>query len=225
MLNRDWSWDRAAAQEASRAAKLVFIPNPNSPSGNRWDDATITALIPPAGLLVLDEAYGDFADTPHRLELLKSEAGSRIVVTRTLSKSYSLAGLRLGYAVAHPEQIAGMRKVKDSYNCDALALAAGVAALEDQGWMLANRERILATRRRLHDRLRTLGFAVVDSQANFLWTTHPEREPRSLFEALKARRILVRFMQFPDAQVDGLRITIGTDAEIDKLLEALTAIL
>ncbi|MGD9857260.1 MAG: histidinol-phosphate transaminase [Planctomycetaceae bacterium] len=220
-LRTDWSWDAETAREAVRRSKLVIVPNPNSPSGNRWDDATICSLIPPQGLLVLDEAYGDFADQPHRMELLQGEYGSRLVVTRTFSKSYSLAGLRLGFAVAHPDHITAMRKVKDSYNCDTLSLAAGTAAIEDQPWMLDNCARIRATRSRLTERLRLLGFHVVDSQANFVWATHTEQPHRELYERLKSQKILVRFMQFPDVSVDGLRITVGTDAEIDRLLEGL----
>jgi histidinol-phosphate aminotransferase len=129
----------------------------------------------------------------------------------------------MGFAVAHPELIAGMRKIKDSYNCDALALAGAEAALRDQAWMQANRAKILATRARLTAELCTLGFTVLPSQANFVWTTHPSRKHQAIYEALKSRRILVRYMKFPDAlgptgapaTIDGLRITIGTDEQID----------
>lgn len=227
LLNRDWSWDLDAAKPQLDEAKLAFVPNPNSPSGNRWDNATIAAIVPPRGVLVLDEAYGDFADEPHRAELLRTDVGHRIVITRTFSKSYSLAGIRFGFAIAHPDLIAGMRKVKDSYNCDAVALAAATAAIEDQGWMRENVQRIRQTRRRLSEGLDSLGFAVVPSQANFVWCTHPHRLHRELYELLKSRKILVRYMVFPDVpwaennRLDGLRITVGTDAEIDALLNAL----
>jgi histidinol-phosphate aminotransferase len=231
LLRPDWTWDLPSVYPAVESAKLLFVPNPNSPSGNRWDDATLQALVPPQGVLVLDEAYGDFADEPHRAELLRSTAGERIVITRTFSKSYSLAGIRFGFAIAHPELIAGMRKVKDSYNCDRLALAAATAAIQDQEWMHANVARIRATRARLSRGLEALGFQVVPSQANFVWATHVEGRHRAIYEQLKRRRILVRYMQFPDVpwsaagQVDGLRITVGTDAEIDTLLAALTDLL
>jgi histidinol-phosphate aminotransferase len=177
-------------------------------------------------VLVLDEAYGDFCDAPHRGELLHATEGHRIVMTRTLSKSYSLAGLRFGFALAHPDLIRGMRKVKDSYNCDTLAIAGAVAALEDEAWMQQNAERIRATRGRLTGELRSLGFHVVDSQANFVWATRNAGQHRQLYEALKERRILVRYMQFPaagpvGAAVDGLRISVGTDPETDQLLAAL----
>ena len=229
LLNRDWSWDLNAVRPQVEQARLVFIPNPNSPSGNRWSDETLLSLVPPKGILVIDEAYGDFADEPHRMELLKSNsaAAKQIIVTRTLSKSYSLAGLRFGFAIAHPDLIAGMRKVKDSYNCDSLSLAAAEAAIRDQPFMLANRQKIIHTRARLAAALRTRGFHVQESQANFLWVTHTDGEHRARYEFLKSNKILVRYMRFPEAAktepttIDGLRITIGNDGEIDRLLEVL----
>jgi histidinol-phosphate aminotransferase len=232
VLNSDWSWDFEAARERVARAKLVFVPNPNSPSGNRWSDEDLLKLLPPQGVLVVDEAYGDFCDAPHRMELLKRPEGKRIVVTRTLSKSYSLAGLRLGFAIAHPELIAGLRKVKESYNCDGLSLAGGEAAIRDQAWMLENRRKIVATRTRMAASLRKAGFHVVDSQANFVWATHPSGGHKAIYEHLKANRVLVRYMRFPGARagktgdesiVDGLRITVGTDAQVDRFLEVLAS--
>jgi histidinol-phosphate aminotransferase len=231
ILNPDWSWNLSSCRPIVERAKLVLIPNPNSPSGNRWTDDEILALVPPRGILVLDEAYGDFCDNPHHAELLRRPGAERIIITRSLSKSYSLAGVRLGFAIARPELIQGMLKVKDSYNCDTLSLAAGIAALEDQAWMLANAERVRATRRRLTGDLAQLGFAVVHSQANFVWATHAKTPHKEIYELLKERKILVRFMRFPDVPaapdgiVTGLRISIGTDAEIDTLLAALREIL
>ena len=99
----------------------------------------------------------------------------KVLVSRSLSKSYALAGLRFGYVVAQPQVIQQLLKVKDSYNCDALSIAAAAAAIGDQAWRAANRAKILATRGRLVTALRNLGFAAVDSQANFVWTTHPTR--------------------------------------------------
>jgi histidinol-phosphate aminotransferase len=232
LLRSDWSWDVPAAQRALTNCKLIFVPNPNSPSGTRWDDKTIRSLVPPQGVLVLDEAYGDFANDPHGMQLLNSDVGGRIVVTRSFSKSYSLAGLRMGFAVAHPDLIAGMRKIKDSYNCDALSLAGAEAALRDQAWMLENRRKIIATRARLTAELTKLGFNVIPSQANFVWTTHPTGKHHAIYEALKSRRILIRYMKFPDSlgsdgqqtTIDGLRITIGTDEQIDGFLDNLRTI-
>ena len=219
-----------ALEEAGRRledCRLLFVPNPNSPSGNRFPDQDLLQLVPGDGVLVLDEAYGDFCDEPHAGELLRSqEAAGRLVVTRTLSKSYSLAGLRLGFGVAHPDLVAGMRKVKDSYNCDTLSLVAGVAALEDGDWMRENAARIRRTRGRLVEGLATRGFDVVPSQANFVWATHPDGEHRRRFEALKAQRVLVRYMVFEAEEPgrEGLRITVGTDEQVDRFFEALDGV-
>lgn len=156
-------------------------------------------------------------------------------MTRTFSKSFSLAGIRLGFALAHPDLIAGMRKMKDSYNCDSLSLAAGTAAIEDWEWMESNTRKIVATRKRLTDVLRGMRFDVTESQANFVWCTHPEHCAKEIYENLKGRKILVRLMGFngvhwPDGKgelhpVTGLRISIGTDAEIDGLIAVLNEIL
>lgn len=229
-VESDWSWNFDKVMPIVERCKLVFVPNPNSPSGNRWTWDDLLSLTPPRGILVLDEAYGDFADVPHRGELLNSTIGTQVVITRTFSKSYSLAGIRFGYALAHPSIIAGLRKMKDSYNCDALSLAAATAAIKDQDWMLANRARICATRARLTEALQAFGFNVVPSQTNFVWATHPSGQHKAQYEALKAKKILVRYMRFPDVDwapdrvLDGLRITIGTDPEIDTLLDALKQI-
>lgn len=225
-LNADWSF-RDDTPRLAQQHKMIFVPNPNSPSGHCWSEETLQGLIPDRGVFVLDEAYGDFRDQPQNGDFLRSPRGGQGVITRTLSKSYSLAGLRFGYAVAHPDLIAGMQKVKDSYNCDAIAIAAATAALKDQAWMLKNREAILQTRSRLAAALEQLGFQVQPSEANFLWVTHPTRSHGEIFQELKQRKILVRYMKFPqagpqeDQLVDGLRITIGTDTEVDTLLERL----
>ena len=224
-FTRTWSLPEAftAAETAAGApVKLAIVPNPNSPSGT---------LLPPAELLavaqqlpcplVVDEAYGDFGET-NCLDLVRQS--DRVIVTRSLSKSYALAGIRFGFAVAQPEVIEQLRKVKDSYNCDAIAIAAATAAIADQAWLAANQAAIRATRSRLATVLKQLGFAVIESQANFVWCTHPSQSHRELYEALKARQILVRFMQYAGWE-DGLRITVGTDAEIDTLLAVLPELL
>ncbi|QDV18482.1 Histidinol-phosphate aminotransferase [Gimesia panareensis] len=224
-LNPDWSWP-ASAQQLAADSKILFVPNPNAPSGNRWSDADLLSLIPSQGVLVLDEAYGDFCDQPHQGELLKTDSGNQLVVTRTLSKSYSLAGIRFGFAVAHPDLISGMRKIKDSYNCNTLSLAAATAALKDQDWMQENTAKIRATRSYLIEQLRHLGFEAVDSQTNFVWCTHSDKEHERRYQELKRRKILVRYMQFSleEGTLDGLRITVGTDAEIQHVLDALKEI-
>jgi len=230
ILNSDWSWNHMACRPIIERAKLVLVPNPNSPSGTRWSDDDIIALVPPRGVLVLDEAYGDFADVPHRAEILKRPGAERIIITRSFSKSFSMAGVRIGFAIARPELITGMLKVKDSYNCDTLSLAAATAALGDLAWMEANAAKVRQTRGRLTKALEGLGFSVVPSQSNFVWSTHPNRSHRDIYEALKSRKILVRFMKFPglpdapEGTLTGLRISVGTDAEIDTLLANLKEI-
>jgi histidinol-phosphate aminotransferase len=114
--------------------------------------------------------------------------------------------------------------VKDSYNCDAIATAAATAAIADQSWLKKNQSIIRATRTRMSNELRRFGFLVIDSQANFVWCTHPERSHKEIYESLKENRILVRYMAYR-GWGDGLRVTVGTDAEIDVLLSALGRIL
>lgn len=227
LLRPDWTWDQSRAAELRRSVRIFFVPNPNSPTGTYWSTDQLLELLPDDGVLVLDQAYADFSEQSQGAELLRdARFAGRLLMTRTFSKSYSLAGIRFGYCIAHPDLISGMRKVKDSYNCDAVSIAAATAALEDQQWMLANRDRILATRLRLATALPRHGFVVHPSQANFLWTTHASVSHRSIYERLKQERVLVRYMKFPGAaadggELDGLRITIGTEPEIERLLEVL----
>ena len=129
---------------------------------------TIRALGPV--IVVVDEAYADFAET-NCVSLVASN--EKIMVARTLSKSYALAGLRFGYLIAQPQVIRELVKVKDSYNCDALSIAGATAAIDDQAWLAETRAVILATRERMTTELRSLGFASVPSQANFVWNPHP----------------------------------------------------
>jgi histidinol-phosphate aminotransferase len=213
-FDAQWQLDPAAVPEE---ASVTFVANPNSPSGTLVKRDILAAW---PGPLVVDEAYADFADE-NCLDLLKQRRD--VIVTRSLSKSYSLAGIRFGFALADPELVQHLVKVKDSYNCDVLSLAAAVAALEDQEYMRSTVARIRTTRERLSRALRRLGFDVTDSQANFVWARHVQ-PVRRLYEELKRRRILVRYMDYP-GYGDGLRISVGTDAEIDRLLDELQSIL
>lgn len=217
----DWSLPDQFAEPAD-GLRLVFLPNPNSPSGTVVPPHEVLRVAQrlPCPLLV-DEAYADFAHA-NCLDLVRQ--CEKVLVARSLSKSYALAGLRFGYVVAQPHLILHMRKVKDSYNCDALAIAAATAALGDQQWLAHTRARILATRRRLTEGMRALGFLTVESHANFTWNVHPRQPAKPLYEELKRRRILVRYMEYP-GWGDGLRITVGTDAEIDALLDQLRTML
>ena len=214
----DWTLD--PAEFAAPRAKLWFLANPNSPSGTALTPEQVGALaerVP--GPLVVDEAYANFAETdcvglvhPH----------PNVIVSRTLSKGYGLAGLRFGYVIARPEVIAGLGKVKDSYNCDALSLAGATAALEDQAYLAETRAKILNTRARLLAATRDLGYHVPDSEANFVWCTGG-MPAAATYDALKARNILVRLMRYA-GRPEGIRITVGTDGEIDQLLAALRSL-
>ena len=198
-------------------AHLTFLPNPNSPSGTMIDSASLERWIDEVGgPVAIDEAYVDFADTNALRFALRPNA----IVTRTLSKSYALAGIRFGYAVADPTLIREMAKVKDSYNCDVLSLAAATAAIQDQEYLADTRAKILTTRARMADALAGLGFAVTPSHANFVWCRRADRSVTPIYEELKRRMILVRLMKY-DGYGEGLRITVGSDAEVDRLLEEL----
>jgi histidinol-phosphate aminotransferase len=199
-------------------ADLTLVANPNSPSGTVVSVARLAALAEElAAPLVIDEAYVDFAEA-HCLRLRRRPS---VIITRSLSKAYGLAGIRFGYAIAEPALVRQLLKVKDSYNCDALSLAAATAALEDQDYLRATRTRILATRARLTEALGQLGFDVSPSQTNFVWCRRHDRPVKPIYEELKRRLILVRYMSY-EGYGDGLRITVGTDAEIDRLIEELT---
>jgi len=201
--------------------KVVFLPNPNSPSGTVVSRESILQLADalPCPLLV-DEAYADFAEF-NCVDLVKQN--EKIMVTRTLSKSYALAGLRFGFLVAQPHIVAELIKAKDSYNCDALSIAGATAAIADQAWLQENRKKVIATRERLEARLADLGFSVQPSQANFVWSTHPDRPLQPLYEGLKSNKILVRYMNY-EGWGEGLRISVGTDQQIDACLSVLSTL-
>ena len=213
----DWSLGEEFVKHCDKL-RLAYLANPNSPSGTviSPDEVERIANALPCPLLV-DEAYGEFADT-HCMHLV--ERNEKIMVSRSFSKSYSLAGLRFGYLVAQPQLIREFTKAKDSYNCDSLSIAGATAALADQDWFADTRSKILATRGHLQARLVELGFSCVDSQANFIWCNHPEYSSESLYQQLRDAGILVRYMNYPEWG-DGLRITVGTDQQIDALLEKL----
>ncbi len=203
--------------------RICFLGRPNSPTGvsiPREDAERLCATF--KGLVVIDEAYVDFAgdhcmDFPRRFE--------NAIVMRTFSKSFSLAGMRIGLAVARPELISEFLKTKDSYNLDIVSQAAGVAAMGDYEHMLANVKRVCATRDRLTDGLLRLGFAVLPSQSNFVlaqWNRTPTA--KTIFRELRARGIIVRYFEARRLQ-DALRISVGTDEETDRLLVALREIL
>jgi len=202
-------------------AKLVVVASPNSPLGISHSVEELEALARSCrdAVVVIDEAYADFA-AQNALSLASKL--DNVIVLRTLSKSYSLAGMRLGLLFGSASLVAGVAKVKDSYNLDRLAIVAGAAALSDQRWMRANVERIVVSRGRLTQGLRDLGLEVLPSHANFVFArlssvSLAERVCRSL----RDRGVLVRYFSQPEL-ADGMRITVGTDAQIDLFLTALS---
>ncbi|MGL4594257.1 MAG: histidinol-phosphate transaminase [Thermoguttaceae bacterium] len=215
-LSDNFGLDLSPSGESGDQLRLAFLPNPNSPSGtviSKSQILRIAELLPCP--LVVDEAYSDFADE-NCIDLVTQ--CEKIIVTRTLSKSYSLAGLRFGFLVAHPKLVEEMRKVKDSYNCDSLSIAAAAAALSDDDWQINNRAKIVATRKRLTERMRSLGFNVPDSHANFTWNTRSDMPVQPIYEFLKQHGILVRYMNYSEWG-DGLRISVGTDEQTDKCVD------
>jgi histidinol-phosphate aminotransferase len=201
-------------------ASLTYLPNPNSPSGTALPLATVERFVSDVnGPVVLDEAYADFCDWNGLTLPFKNP---NVVVTRSFSKYYALAGIRFGFAVADQALVRELVKVKDSYNCDVLSLTAATAAIRDQAYYAGLRAKILATRERMTAALSGLGFTVTPSHANFVWCRR-EKPVKPVYEALKAAGILVRYMSYPGCG-DGLRISVGTDEEIDRLLAELARI-
>lgn len=211
----DWALPRGLLDAE---ASVTCICRPNSPSGTAPALADVAAYSRRTkGLVVLDEAYADFADDT-ALSLVASL--DNVIVLRSLSKSFSLAGLRIGLAIGRPELIEFLARIKDSYNVNRVSLAAAAAALDDFEWMQKNVARIRIGRERLATSLRQIGFEVPPSQANFVFARRPGNDLEPLYRRLRSRGILVRHFATP-ALRDGLRISVGCDEELDALLEAL----
>jgi histidinol-phosphate aminotransferase len=215
-------WSLPTDALLATAAKAIFFANPNAPSGTvvqRHDVSRLASRT--AALVLVDEAYVDFAND-NCLDLVNGH--DNVLITRTLSKGYGLAGLRFGYAVGHPGVIAEMTKVKDSYNCDAVAIAAACAALEDQAYAREQWEKIRSERDRVTRELARRGFEVVPSHGNFVLAKVPAGfQAQSIYEGLKARRVLVRYFDKPGLH-DKLRITIGTPDEDEALFRTLDSL-
>ena len=198
---------------------VTLIATPNSPSGHSVAIADLRQLATAlSGVLVIDEAYVDFAE---ETALSLVEEFDNVIITRTLSKGYSLAGLRLGFGIANPDLLSGLFKVKDSYNIDAIACAIGAAAIRDQPYKNSCVERVKSSRSKLFSDLKNLGFRSLESQANFLLTQPPTGNAEPLYFALKQQGILVRYFNRSGLS-DKLRITIGADEQNQQLIETLT---
>lgn len=172
-------------------------------------------------MVVVDEAYVDFAEYS-ALPLVQDF--ENLIVLRTLSKGYSLAGVRIGFGVANPQLLSGLFKVKDSYNIDAIAIKLGAAAIRDQAYKDACVAKVKASRTKLTTDLRTLGFAVLDSQGNFVLATPPDGKAEFLYLALKRQGIFIRYFNQPGLD-DKLRISVGTKDQNQILLQALSQLI
>ncbi|MCW5738264.1 MAG: histidinol-phosphate transaminase [Enhydrobacter sp.] len=217
---------RVRVADYRRTCGGIILPNPNAPTGIALPRAKVETLVAdhPDQVVVIDEAYVDFGGES-AVPLVRSYPN--LLVIQTFSKSRSLAGLRVGFAMGQRPLIEALERVKDSFNSyplDRLALAGAVAAVEDEAWFEQNRDRIVASRGQLAWALAQLGFEVLPSAANFLFVRTPRRSGATLAADLRSRGILVRHFS-RDRIADFLRITVGTDAENGQLIAALHALL
>ncbi|PXA04693.1 histidinol-phosphate transaminase [Coraliomargarita sinensis] len=211
---------------AATGAKVFFLTNPNAPTGVAFTRAEIEAVLQVIdGLLVVDEAYVDFGGET-AIPLLRDY--ENLIVVRTFSKSYSLAGMRVGYALASDAIIAMLDRVRDAYNLDRIAQAAALAAFEDVAYFEAQRQKVIATREATREQLDALGWFTYPSATNFLFTEPAnadgesgERVARELFDFLKERRILVRYFPNHPLTCAFIRVSIGTDAQMQAFTEGI----
>jgi histidinol-phosphate aminotransferase len=200
---------------------ITFIASPNSPSGHIVPLDDLRKLAGQvSGILAIDEAYVDFAEYS-ALPLVQEF--ENVIVLRTLSKGYSLAGLRLGFGVANPKLLSGLFKVKDSYNIDAVAIAVGTAAMRDQDYKNTNAAKVKSSRTEFTLALKNLDYNVLESHGNFVLATPPKGNAEEIYLKLKEAGILVRYFN-QSGLADKLRITIGTDAENQALINFLKSL-
>ena len=204
----------------------IVLPNPNAPTGRGVSLDFLEDLLQHNQdcVVIIDEAYVDFGAQSAVPLLDKYE---NLLIVQTTSKSRSLAGMRIGYALGSETLISTLEAVKNSYNSytmDAVALAVGEASIRDEAYFQDTCRKVAATRDRSADELRALGFTVLPSLTNFLFVTHPEKKAPDIFAALREKGIFIRYFKLP--RIDNyLRITVGTDEQMDKLLAALKEIL
>ena len=219
-LARDFTWAPPVTRADDAPVALFLLTNPNAPTSVRYPREQVAAFAKEfPGVVLVDEAYADFADDTC-MPLAAAADNANVVVMRTLSKSFSLAGLRLGYCVGPEDLIEALYKVKDSYNVDALAQAVALAALADLPWMRRNAAKVQKTRDATADELRRRGWDVPPSQSNFLFAKPAHRPAAEIFEELRKRNIFVRYFPGPRTG-ERLRISVGTDADMDTLLAVL----
>ncbi len=203
---------------SSTGAALTIVCNPNAPSGTCVKIDELASLADEVkGVLLIDEAYVDFAGA-NCIGLIKDF--DNVIILRSMSKGYSLAGLRFGYAIADEKLIAGLTKVKDSYNVNVVSLAAATAAIKDREYFQQNVEKVKTERARLVENLRGLGFSLFDSESNFVLAKCNNCRASEIYDKLVERGIYARYFNQPGLD-DKLRITVGTKEQNDKLIEAL----
>jgi len=208
------------AKLAGTGAVLTIVCNPNAPTATIVSVNELASLADEtAGVLLLDEAYVDFAEE-NCTSLVKNF--DNVIILRSMSKGYSLAGIRFGYAIAPADLIAGLMKIKDSYNVDALAIAAATAAIKDRNYFKETVEKVKKERKRLTEQLRLLGFEVPESFTNFVLAKN--YKAAEIYDKLTQHNIYVRYFDSPGLN-DKLRITVGTSEQNDKLISALKEIL
>jgi histidinol-phosphate aminotransferase len=219
----DEEWKLPAAfGESDNDLRLVLLPNPNSPSGTVVMPDEVAAIGQSLDCpLVIDEAYADFAAENCMDLALQND---NVLVARTFSKSYSLAGIRLGYCVGNAELIGALYKIKDSYNVNYLTQEIARVAVLDQDTMHANVQAIVETRKLVADKLSELGFQVCDSETNFLWIKPLGIRAEALFGELRKKNIVVRHFGNDERTKAYLRVTIGTAPEMFKFLDAVEEI-
>jgi len=204
----------------------IIFPNPNAPTGLPVSRSDIENLLArnTESVVVIDEAYVDFG-TESSVPLIQKYPN--LVIVQTLSKARSLAGLRVGFAMGHPELMEALERVKNSFNSYPLsrfAIAGAVAALEDEEYFEKTRRQIIRTRDILAAQMAEMGFLILPSKANFIFACHPNHDAYDLAQELRKRSVIVR--HFPLPKIDQyLRITVGTDEQCEALLAALTQIL
>ena len=204
------------ALEQAKGANLFIITRPNAPTGNTVKKSVVREICAKFdGAVMFDEAYADFADD-NCMDLAKEF--DNVLVSRTFSKSYSLAGIRMGYAVGHADLIDGLLKLKDSYNVDMIDQVVSLAAYEDEAYLLENCAKVKQFRAEMTDALRKIGFTVIDSQANCLFAAPPDHDGEGFFKFLRENAVLVRYFK-GDVTGKYVRITLGTPEENARVLE------
>ena len=212
-------------REGERAGAIIF-PNPNAPTGRLLTLAEIETIVAgnPDAVVIVDEAYVDFGGES---AIALVDRHPNLLVVHTFSKSRSLAGLRVGFAIGHPDLIEGLERVKNSFNSyplDRLAIAGAVASVEDETHFQESCRKVIASRDKLVTQMQTLGFEVLPSAANFIFARHPAHDGARLAAELRQRAIIVRHFKQPRIE-QFLRITVGTDAQCATLVAALGEIL